>query len=470
MSRDAAYLFLARIISAGTTVALLSLVGHLRGGDDFGLVATGLAVGALLAAATDAGTSSLLVREGARDHRTIGPLLGALVVWRLLALVVATTLLWVLLNWLVPYRAAAVLLVAIGLAIQQFAEMTRAAFIALQRMGLASIHSMLENIIWLLMAASLVALGIRLEVVFAAALGVMLASTAAGFILIAARTDIHMSIPGRATWSTIVQKAAPFAAFVFIGVGYSRVDTLLVGALIPAKSLLTAGSYFAATRLLAALEYLPDAVGRAYYPRLARAHTSGPTAFADILVPAARFLLVVAVPIPAVLAYVGPTMMSLLFGPDVMTLSWLIIPLALVLPMRYLGYLFGLALTSSDNQGRRVMAAASALTLIVGIDALMLPAIGVVGAVVGFLVASAVVFGVYAVSVIRAYGTLALPRVAVISIGAAAAGFGLAWPVASVAGGALSAVIVISVYLAVTLPLGLWKRVPEVIHPLSATE
>jgi O-antigen/teichoic acid export membrane protein len=458
VSRDAAFLFAARVVSAGTTLILLSLLGHLRGGEELGLVATGLAVGALLAAITDAGTASLLVREGARDARQIGHILGALVLWRIAVLAVATAALWIGLILLVPpFRAPVVLFVALGLAVQQFAELTRAVFIALQKMGVSSLHSAVENLTWLTVTGVLIAVGVDLRVVFLAAAGVMVASTVLGFALIAALTEVRVTTAGPREWVRLAIKAGPFAAFVIIGVAYSRVDILLVGALVPANSLITVGAYFAAARLLTALEYLPDAVGRALFPQLARAYQEGADAVRAVLQPAVAFLLLVALPIPVAIAFAGPQLMTFLFGQDVATLNWIIVPLAVVLPLRFLGYLFGLTLTSSDAQGRRALAAASALVVVVVIDGVLLPAMGVPGAVVGFISASTLVFLLYAGSVIRAVGWLELPRVAVVAGIATAVGALAGIATREMLGGVGAAVVACAAYIVVLVVSGAWR-------------
>ena len=458
MSRDAAFLFSARVISAGTTLMLLSLLGHLRGGEALGLVATGLAVGALLAAITDAGTASLLVREGARDARQIGHILGVLVLWRIVVLAAASAVLWVALILLVPpFRAPVVLFAALGLAVQQFAELTRAVFIALQKMGVSSLHSAIENLVWLTVTGVLIALGIDLRVVFVAAACVMVASTLFGFVLIAALTEVRVAFAGPSEWIRLAIKTGPFAAFVIIGVAYSRVDILLVGALVPANSLITVGAYFAAARLLTALEYLPDAVGRALFPQLSRAYQQGADAVRTVLKPPVSFLLLVALPIPVVIAFVGPQLMTLLFGPDVATLNWIIVPLSIVLPLRFLGYLFGLTLTSSDAQGRRALAAAFALVVVVVVDGVLLPVLGVPGAVVGFISASTLVFILYGGSVIRAVGWLGLPRVAVVAGVATAASALVGIGTRELLGSVGAAVVVCVFYVAAVGISGAWR-------------
>jgi len=66
LTRNASLLFAARVTSALTTLAVLSLVSRLRGPDDLGLVALGFAAGGILAVLSDLGLGLLLVREASR--------------------------------------------------------------------------------------------------------------------------------------------------------------------------------------------------------------------------------------------------------------------------------------------------------------------------------------------------------------------------------------------------------------------
>ena len=70
MSRNAALLLAARITSALTTLAVLSFVARLRGPEELGLVAVGLAGGAILATSSDVGLGPLLVRRHGGMRRT----------------------------------------------------------------------------------------------------------------------------------------------------------------------------------------------------------------------------------------------------------------------------------------------------------------------------------------------------------------------------------------------------------------
>jgi O-antigen/teichoic acid export membrane protein len=401
MTRDSGLLLTARLASAATTLALLVYVGHARGGEALGLTGLGLAIGALLSALTDAGTGSLLIREGAREPRLLGRLLVAMSLWRLILIPVAGGILWLLLLALGIDRPGAVFLLAIGLVIQQFAELTRAVFIARQEMTISSAHSLIENVAWLTAILGVLMSGASLEWAFATGVAVLMVSAAVGAVVARARGTGQLILPTPQEARSLVSRLGPFAAFMIAGVAYTRIDTLLVGALAPNTAILAAGAYFSAARLIAALEYVPEAVARATFPRLSTAFRDGPDRMAIELTAPAAFLAAVSGPIPALALLMGPAIMIALFGPDVASHAWLIVPLSVLVPLRYLSHLFGMALTSSDAQGRRAMAVLAALVVVLAVDVLLIPRIGIGGAVIGSVSASAIIFAVYLAQLTR---------------------------------------------------------------------
>jgi O-antigen/teichoic acid export membrane protein len=104
----------------------------------------------------------------------------------------------------------------------------------------------------------------------------------------------------------------------------------------------------------------------------------------------------------------GPWLMTTMFGAEVAPYAWIVVPLGVVVPLRFLSHLFGMALTSTDAQGRRVFAVVLALGLVLSLDIVLIPWLGIAGAVIGSLAASLCVFVVYAVPVVRHAGEMGL--------------------------------------------------------------
>jgi O-antigen/teichoic acid export membrane protein len=387
---------MARVVSAATTLGVLAVVGRALGPEALGIVGIGLAFGAIGTAVSDLGMSSLLVREAARRPDAASALFGAGLALRVV-LVPAVLAAVYGLGWLVqPDAALTMTLVAAGLVAQQTAELSRAGFIAAQRMTVPAAHVVVENVAWLLVVSLMLADGADLAATFIAALGVWGTSIVVGFGLAGWLLRQWPTRPTLVSARAHLRLAAPFAAFSALGLAYSRIDTILVGVLAAGPALAAAGAYYSATRLIAALEYLPEAVSRATYPELARRIVTDPASAVPIVRTALTSLVVIGGLGPPILVVAGEDMMSAIFGPNPGAEAWLLGGLALAVPIRFAGYLLGTTLTSGDAQGRRVAAAASSLVVVLVIDLVGLPIVGLVAPIAGTIAASVVVAALYA--------------------------------------------------------------------------
>ena len=408
MRRNALLLLVARLVSAGTTLAMLALVARLRGGEALGAVGIGFAAGAIAAAISDLGISSLLVREAARRPEAAASYLGAGLVVRAVSVPVLLFVIWLVAGVIAPGNALVVVLAAAGLIGQQAADLTRAVFIARQRMHIASAHATIENLAWLgVIAAGLVG-GATLEATLGMALLVWLASIVAGLVMGSLLADARPSLAARSNLRELAVQTGPFAAFSVVGIAYSRLDPLFIGLLATGPALVTAGAYFAAARLVAAFEYLPEAVSRAAFPELSRRAVAPGEEIGPVLRSAARVLLAVGLAVPVLVLPSSGLIMATVFGLEPDVAGWILAALACAVPLRYLGYLYGITLTSSDAQGRRVAAGASALLVVVAIDVVGIPRWGVAAPIAATLVAAVLILAVYAGSVVRRFGTAGL--------------------------------------------------------------
>jgi O-antigen/teichoic acid export membrane protein len=172
---------------------------------------------------------------------------------------------------------------------------------------------------------------------------------------------------------------------------------------VPADALAAVGAYFAALRLVAAAEYIPESLARSVYPALSRAATS---AAGTMLTPPTRFLITVGLPAPAFLLIAGPWLMGAIFGASVAPYAWIISLLGVAVPIRFLGILFGMTLMTGGGQRERVVAVAVGFAVTVLLDVLLVPRVGIVGAPVAAVAAAAVTLLMYVLSISSRIGAL----------------------------------------------------------------
>jgi len=411
MKRSILSLYLGRLVSAGSTVLLLAVVGRLEGAAGLGIIGVGMSAGALLAALTEQGASMLVVRAIALQPDRTRQIVGGLTLMRLVLVPAGLLLLFGGLASLFPDEAAAIALAAAWLTVQQSTELTRAVLVWGGRAGTSGLHTALENIAWLGVIVGLLLGGWSLEGAFAGGLLVLVCSLLVGFLLVRARLGWWPAVPSAGDLRLVLRDSPPFTAFVVLGQLYSRVDTLLVSLLLPG-GLVAAGAYFSTMRLIAGLEYLPDAVARAIYPDLARAYAAGARTVGAILRRPTELLLWASVPVPFAAFLAADWGLPVLFGSEVAGYGWVLVGVSLLVPVRFLGYLLGIALTSGGSQSKRVLATGLAAAIVVGLDVALLPQIGLVAAVIAVATAWLAAFLLYVALAWRHFEVVLLLRAA----------------------------------------------------------
>lgn len=381
MTRDAGFLLAGRVVSAFTTVLVLALIARVRTEEELGVVALGLTLSLALAVLPEAGLTSLFIYDSATEPARTGRMLGSLLLLRGVTLPPVAVALGVIVAVAYPNHALTMMTIAVGPALQQISELGRSVFIARGRMAVASAHSIAENVAWAGAIAAGAALGTSLNVMFAAAALAVIASMIAIFGLAALLEHVVPDPPTRSDLTSIVRRGGSFAVFSTLAVVGARMDTFLIGLMLPG-GVAVAGAYYAIARLVAAAEYVPDAVSRAIYPTLVRQRAEKSGAPSTVLARTLRDMVALGVAIPFGFALVGYALIELIYGPDLASYAWLFIAFGIAMPFRYVGFVFGIAVTSAGLQSKRARAMAIAVALSLALNLILLPAIGVAGAVV----------------------------------------------------------------------------------------
>jgi O-antigen/teichoic acid export membrane protein len=281
-----------------------------------------------------------------------------------------------------------------NLVLQSLGDLTRSVSLSTRRGDVWAIHAIAENLGWLIVIAVLLALGSPLSTALLAGAAVMLGSFGVGLVVVNRLYGVEPSprIGGRDRLGV----TAPFAAYALLGTAYLRSDTLLVAALVPGAGLVAAGAYYAAVRLLAAFEYIPEATSLALLPELSETFARDPASVVPLVRRAARLLVMVAVPVPFLMVLISGDLLQFLFGPELSGYGWVLALLSVLVPIRCYQWLAGTALTGSDQQSARAKAMGAGLLALLITDVALIPQVGVIGAVAGSAIGLATVVAIYA--------------------------------------------------------------------------
>jgi O-antigen/teichoic acid export membrane protein len=190
-----------------------------------------------------------------------------------------------------------------------------------------------------------------------------------------------------ASWPALLRETLPFGLGALCIVALYREDTLMLNWLVGDEE---TGRYHAAFRLMEGGLLIPQAISLAAYPTFSRLFHQGQS-----IQPAAekllRWLLVFGFPLAVGGALVSPQIIGFFekeYADSAPVLQWLL----LALPALYLNYLAGTVLRSIDLQIRNLHAALVALVTNFGLNLLLIPRLGAVGAAVATISTQVVYF------------------------------------------------------------------------------
>lgn len=348
------------------------------GVEGFGVYGYVLTLVGLLSFGSNLGMERLLKREIARDHERVGPYVAtALGATGLLSLLTGL----VIVGWTVAVdgRAevvGAAALATVALALQSLALVPVSAFHAVRRMGLGVGANALGRVA--LVATTALFLWLRLGV-----LAVFAAQILDGLLTFAVAARVYtreLGLAGlRTTWAAVrelVRTSVPFGLNqLFVSV-YLTVDVLLLGLFHDDAEV---GVYRGAVMLLSLFPIVADTLSTGLYPRMAR-HVGDPGAAGEEMRFATRILLAISVPAAVGGVLVAEPLMVFLGGA-----AWAVSALpfrvmAPLLPLRYLNNGYGMALSALDHQEDRTRGAMLASVVNVGLNLLVLPRWGALGA------------------------------------------------------------------------------------------
>lgn len=460
-------LLVGRLASAATTLIALVLVGHIAGAPALGTVGVGLAAGSIAAILSDAGASPLFIREGARNRERTGQLFVMFGCLRAGAIPVALGGVWLVAALAFPAQRSTIFAVALGLILQQAAELTRSVFMIQQRVGVVAAHLIVEQVIWIGVVGATLVLGWSLADSFFLGAAVLGLSTVAGIWLVLALGHVRPRLPDSRYARSVARQMRPFAAFSGISILQTRIDVLLIGALAADNAIVVAGAYFSAVRLLGVFEFVPSTVGAAIYPRLSAAAMHGSSQVSLLLRRPTRAMLELVLPLPFVFILAGNWIMGVLFGPSLRPYGWILAGLAALLPLRFLLLLSDTALTALGRQRYRVLTTLCALVATVAVNAALLAFIGILAAVLAAVASTVGSMFLYARELRRLCGRVVISARLARSVFLLVPLFGLGLLINWYAGAPAGAFVFVLAYAgAVTV---LRMRVPTASHATQPT-
>lgn len=150
------------------------------------------------------------------------------------------------------------------------------------------------------------------------------------------------------------------------------------------------GQYGAAYRLLALSLLIPDSFVAAIFPRLSKACTDERHALPDLVPRFARLLLALEIPLCLAMASGATIIMPLLYGPSFTDAAPALAVLSLILPFHTMNGLLGYLLQADGNEQTALFLVLSGVVINLVLTWLLTMTLGIFGAAIGTMVATAI--------------------------------------------------------------------------------
>ncbi len=371
-------------LSAGELLARLAhfaAFAHLAralGPSGFGGVGFAMTVASYLLIPVLQGYDSVGIREVARDHRRVEAYAGGILAIRLLSAAAVWLALLGALALFPPEPRLGALLALFGLTLFPAAASLKWAFQALERNRPVAVAGIVAQLIFAAGAFTVRGPDQSLEVPL-----YLLAGEMAGALLLAGVFCRSVGRLGlvwdRAQWRALFRESAPLALSTLLGTLLFNFDVL---ALAWFRTPAEVGVYTALYRLVLLLFAPLTLFQLSIFPTLARAPAGELKRLAGT---ALRYLAAVFAPLPVAGLFAAGPALGLLFGAEYAAGATALRILLWALPLMALRSLFRIILVSRDLQRLDLRAVAAATVTNVGLDLILVPGSGVVGAAVSTL-------------------------------------------------------------------------------------
>jgi O-antigen/teichoic acid export membrane protein len=209
------------------------------------------------------------------------------------------------------------------------------------------------------------------------------AATPIAFALLLRRLGVRPELAG--TWRRIgpfVRTALPIAATGGMAIIYDRVDVLMLSKLASTRAV---AIYNVPLTILQYSMIVPAIVATAFFPLLTETLRSSPAQARESFGLLARIFVLISVPLAIVLSAGGETVLTTLFGERYRDSAGPLAVLAWSIVLGFFNYLLWYSLLAAYREGMKFVIMVVGLVLNVGLNLVLIPAYGPLGAAVSLI-------------------------------------------------------------------------------------
>lgn len=190
----------------------------------------------------------------------------------------------------------------------------------------------------------------------------------------------------------VSRKSFPFAAHALFGIIYMHADTVILSKISGDTEV---GLYQAAMRIIIVLLYLQEIMVTAFFPSLSKLYKYS----IEELIKKGKqlnfYLFILALPLSLSITLIGSMIIDVVYTPEFSSAAVFLQILSSLILLRFLGATYGILLSASDNQHLRMFSVFIAFLLNIGINSLLIPKYGAMGAATTAMITNFFVLAIY---------------------------------------------------------------------------
>lgn len=319
MAANSAIRAFGEVVGKLASVAFYVAIARELGDELFGDFMFGLSISTVLLSLAGLGTSELILREVARDHRAVHRYFSDTIAFKTLFTLFLLAILAVYLE-IAGYPGEtilAVLLIGLGVGIELLSQVPYSVFMGNERMGYVAVSLVAQRMFTSIIGVAALLLGAGLlltSVIFVAGSMVGLLSAMIWMRTKVVRPRRRIDVK---RWMPIVKAALPLGLVAFLYTILLKLDITLLSLLSGgAEDNSEVGQYGAAFRLIEATMFIGWSFSAATMPWLSRQREEGGMTHSRGYGLGAKALLAVLVPVGLCYGLLAEPLIDLIYGPD----------------------------------------------------------------------------------------------------------------------------------------------------------
>ena len=397
LMKNTIWLSLAEFIDKGLLAFLAILIARHLGVEEYGQLSFALTFTSFFAVSLDLGLSTLFVREVSRKKELLKNYTSNILGIKFILAILNVFILLIIINvfqehFLVDVKSLIYFFIIYTILVN-FNIFFKSLFQAIEKMQY-------EAYVRIIQSFALFALGVIFILFNYSIAWIAVAYVLSGFIgfliniVIIIRRKISFLKPrfNIKLYKDLLKESWPFALSIIFNIIYFKIDIIMLGFL---KTNIDVGLYVAAYNIVILFYYLPQTVSSALLPIISRLFLTNREKLISVYKQLFDYHYIFGVFFSLLLFIESKEIINLLFGSDYASAHIVLKILSIAIIFKYIAYISGITLTSINKQKTRTKYQGITTVINIGLNIVLIPYIGIIGAAISTVVTEMFLAGFY---------------------------------------------------------------------------